>query len=218
LTTIVSPFGQQTLVTLDARGYLSTLTNPAGEVITAVHDTLGLLRSLRDAKNNPPQRFVYDSLGLLVGDTASSGFFQTLARMETDTSVGVTITSALNRTRTFQRIQQPIGSVLRRETDQAGLITQTVEGSNGTTVSTSPDGTISTMTEKPDPRLGMQAPFAGNFSVALPSGLTLSGTSKRSVTLSDPLNPLTMTSQVDSLTVNGRVASTWNLAAKTLWR
>jgi RHS repeat-associated protein len=217
LTTIVSPFGQQTPVTFDARGYLATITNPAGEVITAVHDTLGLLQTLRDAKNNPPQRFSYDSLGRLVADTASGVSFQTLVRTETDTSVSVTLTSALNRTQTFKRIELPTGSILHLETDQAGLSTQAQQSTNGTTVMTSPDGTVSTMTEKADPRFGMQTPFLGAFSVALPSGLTLAGSSTRKVTMTDPFNPLSMTSQVDSLTVNGRTFnSTWNTALRTL--
>jgi RHS repeat-associated protein len=45
----------------------------------------------------------------------------------------------------------------------------------------------------------------------------LTGISKRKVTLSDPLNPLSLTSQMESLTVNGRTfTSTWNAAARSL--
>lgn len=91
LTTVVSPFGQRTAVALDARGYLATVTNPAGEVITAQHDTLGLLLSLRDAKNNPPQEFLYDSLGRLTRDTWPSGGLKTVTRTESDTSISVSL-------------------------------------------------------------------------------------------------------------------------------
>jgi YD repeat-containing protein len=69
LTAIVSPFGQRTTIGLDANGYLSALTNPANETIHIQHDVVGLLRTLADAKGNPPHQFVYDSLGQLTRDT-----------------------------------------------------------------------------------------------------------------------------------------------------
>jgi RHS repeat-associated protein len=50
----------------------------------------------------------------------------------------------------------------------------------------------------------------------MPSGLTSSLATTRAVTLSDPNNPLSVTSQTDTLTLNGRTAtSTYSAATKT---
>jgi YD repeat-containing protein len=80
VTAIISPFGQRTTVGLDANGYLATLTNPANETIRVQHDSLGLLRSLTDAKSNPPHVFTYDSIGRLTRDTDPSGGYRSLVR------------------------------------------------------------------------------------------------------------------------------------------
>jgi RHS repeat-associated protein len=217
LTAIVSPFGQRTPVTLDARGYLATVTNPAGEVVTAGHDTLGLLRSLRDAKNNPAQEFVYDSLGRLTRDPSPSGGFKALARAESDTSIAVSVTSALGRTNSYVQLRAPDGTDRRVDVDAAGHATVTDEKANGTTVVTGPDSVVTTLTETRDPRFGMQAPVASQFSVRMPSGLQLSGSSSRRATLTNPGDPLSLTNQTDSLVVNGRsFRSVFDAAARTL--
>jgi RHS repeat-associated protein len=51
----------------------------------------------------------------------------------------------------------------------------------------------------------------------MPSGLQLSGSSVRKTTLSNPTDPLSLTTQLDSLTVNGRTfTSLFDAAARTL--
>jgi RHS repeat-associated protein len=93
----------------------------------------------------------------------------------------------------------------------------TEERANGTTVVTGPDSTVTTLTETRDPRFGMQAPVASQFTVRMPSGLQLSGSSSRRATLANPTDPLSLTSQLDSLTVNGRTfTSVFDAAARTL--
>ena len=217
LTAIVSPFGKRTTLTFDQNGYLATLTNPANEVVTVVHDSLGLLRSLRDAKNNPPQQFAYDSLGRLVQDTYPEGGFKTLTRSETDTSVTAAVTTAMGRTETYTRLGLRTGTIRRVETDAAGLRTQRDEFTNGTSIIAPPDGSVTTITEQAGPRFGMQAPVTSTFSVRMPSGLQLSGASIRKATLANPNDPLSLTSQTDSLVVNGRsFKSLFDAAARTL--
>ena len=207
LTGISSPFGQLTSVTLDAAGYLATLTTPAGEVWRPQHDTLGLLLRLTDAKNNPAQVFTYDSLGFLVRDDDRAGGFQSLARTETDSVVTVSLTSAMNRVRTFLRRLLPTGDIQKVETDATGLVTQRTILTTGTTVTNAPDGTLASVTEKADPRFGMQAPFTSAFSVAMPGGLTLAGSAKRTAALTNPLDPFSLTTLTDSVTVNGRTST-----------
>jgi RHS repeat-associated protein len=218
VSAIVSPFGQRTATTFDTRGYLATLTNPAGEVITTQHDSLGLLRSLRDAKNNL-HSFVYDSVGRLTRDEAPGGALATLARAETDTSIAVTLSSALGRTETFRRILLPNGTIRRLETDRAGSTTQIDARTNGTTTTSTPDGMLASTTDSPDPRFGLQAPLSSQFSVQTPGGLQLSGSAFRRVTLANASDPTSLTSQIDSLVLNGRTfRSVFDAAARTLTR
>jgi RHS repeat-associated protein len=217
LTAVVSPFGKRTAVTLDAHGYLATVTTPAGEMITTEHDTLGLLRTIRDAKNNPPKQFAYDSVGRLTRDTWPSGGFKALTRTATDTSVSVSVTSALGRIKSYLQLRAPDGTDRRVDVGPAGLTTVTDELPNGTTVVRAPNSTIVTLTETPGPRFGMQAPVASQFSLRLPSGLQLNGSNFRKATLANMNDPLSVTSQTDSLVVNGRTfRSVFDASAGTL--
>ena len=217
LTAFVGPFGQRTTVTLDSLGYLATLTNPAGEVVRTEHDSLGMLARLTDAKQNPPHVFTYNARGRLSRDDDPGGGFQTLAGQATDTSFVVPITTALNRVSAYAVHFQSDSARVRLFTDPAGLVTRTEESQTATTTVVAPDSSVVTVTEKADPRFGMQAPMAGQFSVRMPSGLLLTGASVRRVTLTNPNDPLSLTTQVDSLTVNGQTfTSLFDAAARTL--
>jgi len=79
---------------------------------------------------------------------------------------------------------------------------------NGTTTVTSGDGTVSTITEGPDPRWGMMASIPKSFSVATPGGKTLSGTMTRTVVLSNPADLMSLTTQTDTLTINSKTFTT----------
>jgi RHS repeat-associated protein len=217
VTAIVSPFGQRTTVGLDANGYLASLTNPAQETIRVQHDSVGLLRSLTDAKNNPPHLFLYDSTGRLTRDTDPGAGYKTLVRQLSDTSMTATVTTTMGRATTHSLFRLSLGDTRRVTTDAAGISTTTIERANGTTATTQPDGTVSTTTIGPDPRLGMAAPITTQFSVVLPSGFSVSGRSSRVATLANPLDPTTLLTQTDSVIVNGAVARTeFNAAARTI--
>src|SRR5207247_988822 len=73
------------------------------------------------------------------------------------------------------------------------------------------------LTKGPDPRFGMQAPLYSSASLHTPSGLTASLTGTRSVTLSDPNNPLSLSSLTDTVTINGNsFTGTYNGTARTV--
>jgi RHS repeat-associated protein len=217
VTAIVSPFGQRTVVGLDANGFLATLTNPANETIRVQHDSLGLLRSLTDAKNNPSHLFAYDSIGRLTRDTDPSGGYKTLARQLSDTGMTATVTTALGRTTTHALFHLSTGDARRVGTNPAGVGTKTDELNNGTTTTTQPDGTVSSTRVGPDPRFGMAAPITTQFSIVLPSGLSVSGRSSRVATLLNPVDPMSLTMQIDSTTVNGAISRTiFNASARTI--
>ena len=65
-------------------------------------------------------------------------------------------------------------------------------------------GRVTTVQEGPDPRFGMQSPIPKSMTVQTPEGLTFSAGMIRSVSLSNPNDPLSLTSLTDSLTVNSR--------------
>ena len=128
-----------------------------------------------------------------------------------------TVTTALGRATTHSLFRLSTGDTRRVDTDPAGVVTTTDERKNGTTTITQADGTVSSTTVGPDPRFGMAAPITTQFSVLLPSGLSVSGRSSRVVTLSNPLDPTSLTTQIDSAIVNGAVARTiFNASARTV--
>ncbi|MBF0293179.1 MAG: RHS repeat-associated core domain-containing protein, partial [Nitrospinae bacterium] len=72
-----------------------------------------------------------------------------------------------------------------------------------------------TTTKSPDSRYGMMSPVS-NTTVKLPSGLTMTSNSTRTVTLSNPADPLSVTSSTDTLTVNAKATrTTFNKATMT---
>src|SRR5205807_1291973 len=76
-------------------------------------------------------------------------------------------------------------------------------GVDGTRNLTTPDGQVDNLAQSGDPRFGMQAPIAKSDTIATPGGLNFVINRARSVTLSDPLNPLSLTAQNDTATING---------------
>ena len=79
-----------------------------------------------------------------------------------------------------------------------------VIGTDGTRTTTTPDGTFTLALDGPDPRFGMQAPILKSLTVQTPSALTSTLTSSRAVTLTNPNDPLSLSSQTDTLVINGR--------------
>ena len=96
-TAIVAPFGQRTTLTLNADGYLASITNPAGEAHQAAYTVDGLLSTFTDPRGNSSV-MTYDTLGRLIRDENAAGGFWTLSRTEQANGYTVTVTSALNRT------------------------------------------------------------------------------------------------------------------------
>src|SRR5207249_2901270 len=98
-----------------------------------------------------------------------------------------------------------------------GLNTDVVIKPNGSQTLTAPDGTITTTLQGPDPRFGMQAPITRSVSVTLPTGLTSALMTTRTAVLSNPNDLLSLTSQTDTLVINGRTyTSVFDQTAKTM--
>lgn len=200
---IVSPFGQRTVLTTDANGFLATITNPASETVKLGYDANGLLTSRTDRRDNVTT-FTYDADGRLLTDQDPSQAAQTLARQGGDAQVQVDHATPLDRKTTYLTETLPAGIQRRTVTAPDGTISRNdrpVDG--GATVATFPDGSTLTQVAAPDPRFGMQAPIMASRTLHLPSGLDAIVTSTRAVTLSNPLDPTTLRTQTDEITVAG---------------
>ncbi|HMZ17008.1 MAG TPA: RHS repeat-associated core domain-containing protein [Blastocatellia bacterium] len=202
-TAIIAPFGQQTTLALNADGFLSQATDPANQAYQMTYTSGGLLTGFTDPRNNTSV-MIYDAQGRLMKDTDAATGLTTLARADAAGGYTVTQTSALNRTQTKQVENLSTGEERRTNTDEGGLQTVTLRGSDEKRTITRPDGTVSTAIDGPDPRFGNQAPLAKSLSIRLPSGLTLNRTVARTVTLADPTNLLSLTSETTTTSVNGR--------------
>jgi RHS repeat-associated protein len=188
---IVGPFGQRTTLTLDANGYLASIANPAGEGTQLSYTAGGLLTRFRDPKGNVSQ-MQYDALGRLLRDDDAAGGSQALARTEFANGYEVTRTTALNRATGYR--------VERLTTDDQRRVNTFPDGGLVTTL---PDGTVTNLLEGPDPRFAMQAPLPKSLTTST-GGLTSTVTTERAVTLTDPLNPLSLISLTDTVRINGR--------------
>src|SRR5438132_4234644 len=81
---IVAPFGQRTTLAVQGDGYLSRVTNPAGEAVQLTYNSgnaAGLLATLTDPRGHV-HRYLYDAMGRLVRDENPAGGVTTLARTD----------------------------------------------------------------------------------------------------------------------------------------
>ncbi len=76
---IVAPFGQRTALSLDANGYLASMTNPANESHQMQYTATGLLTRFQDAEDHT-STLAYDANGYLTNDIDAAGGNQTLER------------------------------------------------------------------------------------------------------------------------------------------
>lgn len=211
---IVGPYGARTRITVDANGYLSSVSNPAEETFEFA-STAGLLTMLTDPKGFA-HRFTYDSAGRLIKDEDPAGGSKTLARTETENGYTVSVTTALGQTSTYAVDIPPSGVVRLLDTRPDGTTTETIRKKDGRRTVKYPDGTTLEIWEEGDPRWGMQAPILKTLIYRLPSGLIGTITGQRTVTLSDPTNPMTLDTQTDTLVINGRsFVSTYDASTRT---
>ncbi|MFM8330275.1 MAG: RHS repeat-associated core domain-containing protein, partial [Candidatus Methylumidiphilus sp.] len=204
-TAIVAPFGQRTTLSLDANGYLATVKNPAGETHAMTYTADGLLTQFKKPKGNI-STLAYDELGRLTTDQDAASGSKNLARTDIANGYEVALATGLNRKTTYRVENLPTGDEQRTRIEPDGTQTVTLNQTNGTTKTTEPDGTVTTQAKGPDPRFGMLAPLAQSYSIAT-GGLTFSASQARTATLSNSKDPLSLTRQTDTVTVNGRAST-----------
>ena len=214
---ILGPDGQRTTFTLNAEDNLASVTNPAGETTRFTYTPEGLLTGLTDPRGGS-HAFEYDAQGRLARDTNPVGGFTTLSRSDDDDGYTVTITNALSDTTTMQVETLPSGDQRRVSTAPNGATTTTLIKSNGSRIVTDARGNVTTTVEGPDPRFGMQAPFVKSVTISTADGQTYyTLTADRRAALTNRVDPWSIQSQTDTVTVNGRTTTTVaNALARTI--
>ena len=205
---IVAPFGQRTTLAADANGYLTSVTAPALPAHTFTYDAGG--GGLLTGETDPGGRahtFTYDTAGRLTKDDAPGAAFTDFERVGIPRGYFVTGTTALGAVGKVQVENLANGAELRTNTDAAGLITTDSRAANGVNTTTKPHGTVETTTLGPDPRFAMQAPTAAKQTIATPGGKTLTKEIVRTVTQTDPQNPLSLTAFRETTKVNNRAST-----------
>ncbi|MGC9967116.1 MAG: PKD domain-containing protein, partial [Syntrophobacteraceae bacterium] len=200
---IITPFGQQTTFTVDSKGYLASITNPAGEAYQFSYTADGLMVSMTNPNNNT-YSFTYDGYGRLTKDSDPAGGSKTLTRTDSVTGYSVALTTAMNRTTTYQVDNLSTGGRKRTVVSPDGNRKETIEGTDGSRNTTLADGTLDSLLQGPDPRFGILLALPETRSNTTPGGLSRATAMSRTVTLSDPLNPFSLTSQTDTVSINGR--------------
>ncbi len=215
-TAIVGPFGQTTTLGVNADGFLSQLTSPAGEIIQMGYTSLGLLTSFTNPRGHSSS-YTFDARGRLTSATDPAGATKTLARTGTNKDYTVNLTSALGRSTVYRVEQLANGDERRTITDAAGNNSQAVLAQNGNRTTTFPDGTTVSVVLGADPRWGMRAPVATSVVVTTPGGKVNTTTTTRAVTLTNPIDLLSLATISQTVTVNGRAyAASYNAATRTL--
>jgi RHS repeat-associated protein len=213
---IVSPFGVTTTLAIGSGGYLESVTDAEGQTVTLGYRDGGLLTSLRDA-NDGVHTFDYDPVGRLVLDADPAGGAQDLSRSESSNGWNVTRHVSDAGTTTYVTEQGANNTQTRRVTASDGTETISLNHGDGSTSITEPNGTQTSMTLAPDPRFGLAAPVPSSTAIRTPSGLTMAVGKSRTVVLSNPENPLSVVSQTETTTLNGRVSQRlFDAAARTI--
>lgn len=205
-TSIVGPYGQTTQLTVDASGYLASIKHPSGMVDKFTTTPEGLLTSHTNVRKKT-SKFSYDDLGRLKSNTNAARAKQTLTRSETASAFDVTLRTAEGRTTLYQTTPSGSGGETRVITDGVGLKSQISHSADGTVTTALPNGIQTTRTLEPDPRFGQSAAGIKNSSITMPSGLKLTGTSARSVTLSHSTDPFSLSALTHTVSINGRTYS-----------
>jgi RHS repeat-associated protein len=213
---IVAPLGQRTTLILGDDDYLIGVKTPIGESIRLAYSVDGLLTNLTDPRGNA-YRYRYNTSGRLTRDEDPVGGYKELVRSEWSGAFDVTLTTALGRATTYRVAEFPTGVKHRVIISPNGLQEEHWIGTNGSRVTTLADGTVQNLLLGPDPRFGMQSPLATQVELRTPAGRIANLMTSRSITLADSHNPLTLLTQTDAATINGRIySSTFDALQRTL--
>ena len=216
LTAIVSPDGLRTTLTVNDNGYISEIVNPNKDVVSMTYLDNGLMTRFSDANGNTAT-IEYDEKGRLLKDTNAAGGFWSLTREEKNNGYVASISSALNRIKTYTVNYLADGGTQYLDEMPDGTITETLEFPDGQGIQYNANGTQYHWTDSPDPRLGLSTEYRSSEQISTPQGLQLFKQTMRSVTGLSPVNSLIYDEEINTTTINGRIfTSTFNKADNVL--
>ncbi len=212
---IVAPFGQRTNVVLDASGWLASVSNPDSEVYTTAHRSNGLLDSFA-----PPRGFAttfnYEADGSFKSELGPENGSWLATRTSIPGGYEVSMRSAESLTTRYRYETLVDGSERRTTTAPDGTAQISQDFRDGSVRETKADGTVIVTTQKGDPRFFLQAPYADQVTVTLPSGLTSSVETARVVNAATSPDSLAIVSSIETVTLNGRTfTSNYDGASRT---
>jgi len=203
---ITGAYGQETTFTL-TDGYLTALTNPAGERHQFSYTVDGLLTGFTTPRSQTTS-YAYDGLGRLVGASDPAGGAKNLVRTDDDTGYQVVLTTGLGYTTTYRIDQLADAGERQRNTTASGATIDAIFGQDGSQITLAPDGTRFVVQTAPDPRFGMQAPIVASQHITMPGGLAMTTLTTRTVTLANPNDFLSLVALTEQVSVNGRTFTT----------
>ena len=157
LSAIVAPFGQRSTLAVDGDGYLSRVTNPAGEGTQLTYtsgNSEGLLATFTDPRGNL-HSYTYDPLGRLGLDQNRSGSATTVARTDIAANhYAVVLNPTSGPITTYEVEELSTGDTRRARTDPSGERTESLIRADTSRQDMYPDGTV--------PRSAATGPIRGS--------------------------------------------------------
>jgi RHS repeat-associated protein len=204
---ITAPFGQTTRLALDAEGLLGRVTDPIEESVVLGYGPGDLLTSFSHPLTGT-STFSYDARGALEQDVGPGGETQTFAFHRLRDNVTGRSTETVTRTTreglTEYFVTTPLANGSERRDLVVGpFVTRHDRTAAASQTVTYPDGARTVVTSAPDPRFGMHSPIVSRVVTTTQGGRSSTTTSGQTVTLGDPLDPLSLTRQVFTITRNG---------------
>ena len=198
---IIGPFGQRTALTLNGDGYLASISDPAGQTTSFTFSAGGLMTGITEPMGYA-HIFRYGPDGRLIQDedpNVPTHGIQTLTRSEFGTGYSVVHSTAEGRQTTYRVERLSNGDQRQTNTFPTGAITTTNLSTSGSETTTFADGSTSIPSKTPDPRFGMQSPLY-KTTTKMPSNLEFKSESKRTITLSNPSDLLSVQSITEETT------------------
>ena len=213
---IVAPFGQRTELTLDANGWLASVTNPEDDTWHAAYTEKGLMTSFQDPENQT-STFTYHEDGRLQKDENASEGCKELNRIEGEKMFAVDLATAENLESQYKTEVLDDNRKVKTITFPDGTLNQSVEQTDGKTIVTFADGMVAETVEGPDPRFGMLSAVVESRALRTPGGLIHQTDSEYEGVFEDAADPTTLTSLTVETTVNGQVFTRVYDAAARTW-
>ncbi|MBT6177156.1 MAG: hypothetical protein HOI23_07895 [Deltaproteobacteria bacterium] len=203
ITGIVTPNNSRTEITTDSNGLISSVTSPTSKTYNMVYEQTDLLTFLRDPANNE-HSYEYNDDGRLVADTRPNSGTISLARTGNSQNYTVTKTSPEGRVTTYSFITDSAnnGGIKTISYSDGSQVTIQYEGAGSRTV-TYPSGIEHEMVYAPDPRFGMQLPYAAESTITYPSGESFTTETEREVELENAGAVFDMVTVTDTIVEAG---------------